>query len=254
MSNAPLPARSPASARMAPVDAISSVWPSAGELATCRVPIRPAAPGRYSDDDRRTPEVLQLDAEHAAEHVGRAAGRERHDDPDRRARKVLRVRGAKRRERRKQGTARWNLQARSRLLPVLSSHSRPSPDRARPAAPPARRPCGRASRARRRDRRQSTCPRRPATSAPTIERTWVCRNERAEATTWMSSLIRCTSSRSSVFTGDFAWHSASRKVVKSCWPTSRCAAACMAALLSGLAMRQARPRSKVRSARRLMMR
>src|SRR5262245_37785570 len=33
---------------MAPVEAISSVCPSAGAAATWRVPIRPAAPGRYS--------------------------------------------------------------------------------------------------------------------------------------------------------------------------------------------------------------
>ena len=36
-----------------------------------------------------------------------------------------------------------------------------------------------------------------------------------------------------------------RKVVKSCWPTRRCAAACMAAASSGCGTRQARPRSSV---------
>ena len=39
---------------------------------------------------------------------------------------------------------------------------------------------------------------------------------------------RVTSRRSSVFTGDLAWHSVERKVVKSCLPMSRCAALCMA--------------------------
>ena len=37
-----------------------------------------------------------------------------------------------------------------------------------------------------------------------------------------------TSRRSSVFTGDLAWHSVARNVVKSCLPTSRCAASCIA--------------------------
>ena len=37
-----------ASARMAPVDASRSVWPSAGAVCTCRAPSRPDAPGRYS--------------------------------------------------------------------------------------------------------------------------------------------------------------------------------------------------------------
>ena len=33
---------------IAAVDAITSVWPSAAALATCSVPIRPLAPGRFS--------------------------------------------------------------------------------------------------------------------------------------------------------------------------------------------------------------
>src|SRR5258706_14784250 len=41
-----------------------------------------------------------------------------------------------------------------------------------------------------------------------------------------------TSRRSSVFSGDFAWHSEERKVVKSCSPTSERAAARMRATLS----------------------
>ena len=85
--------------------------------------------------------------------------------------------------------------------------------------------------------------RRPATghlpsptffSVPTIERTWVCRNERAVARTTISPPARLTSRRSSVFTGDFAWHSRERKVVKSCLPTSACAAACIASASSGV--------------------
>ena len=36
--------------------------------------------------------------------------------------------------------------------------------------------------------------------------------------------------RASVRDGDFAWHSVSRNVVKSCLPTSRCAAACIASV------------------------
>jgi len=49
------------------------------------------------------------------------------------------------------------------------------------------------------------------TSEPTIERTWLCRNERAEVTMWIASPWRVTSSWSSVLSGDFAWHSVSRK-------------------------------------------
>ena len=49
----------------------------------------------------------------------------------------------------------------------------------------------------------------------------------------MSSPSRATSSRSSVLSGDFAWHSAARNVVKSCLPTRSCAAACMASASSG---------------------
>jgi len=44
------------------------------------------------------------------------------------------------------------------------------------------------------------------------------------------------------------------KVVKSCLPTNRCAAVCMPATSSGRGTRQARPASRVRSERRLMMR
>ena len=74
-----------------------------------------------------------------------------------------------------------------------------------------------------------------------MERTWLCRNERADASTITSSPWRSTSSRSSVFTGDLAWHSVERKVVKSCLPTRRCAAACIAAASSGRGTRQAWP-------------
>src|SRR5262249_1657764 len=91
-------------------------------------------------------------------------------------------------------------------------------------------------------------------SEPTIERTCVCRKERAAAWTWISAPSRATSRRSSVFTGDCAWHSAARNVVKSWRPSRRCAASCIAAASSGRAMRQARPRSSARSARRLTMR
>ena len=42
--------------------------------------------------------------------------------------------------------------------------------------------------------------------------------------TRISSPSRSTSSWSSVFTGDLAWHSVERNVVKSCLPTRRCAA------------------------------
>ena len=49
------------------------------------------------------------------------------------------------------------------------------------------------------------------------------------ASIWTSSPSRMTSSRSSVRIGDFAWHWESRKVEKSCWPISACAASCIAA-------------------------
>ena len=52
-------------------------------------------------------------------------------------------------------------------------------------------------------------------SEPTMERTWLCRKERAEASTLMISPWREAVSLSSVFTGDSAWHSVERKVVKS---------------------------------------
>ena len=48
-----------------------------------------------------------------------------------------------------------------------------------------------------------------------MERTWLCRKERAEASTLMISPWREAVSLSSVFSGDSAWHSVERKVVKS---------------------------------------
>ena len=69
-----------------------------------------------------------------------------------------------------------------------------------------------------------------------------------------SSPSLTTSSWSSVFSGDFAWHSVSRKVVKSCLPTSRCAASCIASVSSGRGTRQTLPMSSARLARRLVMR
>ena len=108
-------------------------------------------------------------------------------------------------------------------------HNRPSPDKARRAAQLARSGAVTLAKRASRCRRPSICPRRRArahrpwsapgcagTSAPT------------RATLHVVAARACTSSRSSVLTGDFAWHSASRKVVKSCWPTRRCAAACIA--------------------------
>ena len=89
--------------------------------------------------------------------------------------------------------------------------NRRAPDRARRAGRPARRRCGRG--------RARPLPYRPALhlpsptsfSEPTIERTWLCRKERAEASMTISSPWRKTSSRSSVRTGLFAWHSVERK-------------------------------------------
>ena len=104
----------------------------------------------------------------------------------------------------------------------------PAPDRARPAARPGRRRCGRARRAPREivgapfalaDRRPASRP----SSAPDCAGTSARRRSLST-----SSPSRSTSSRSSVFTGDLAWHSVERKVVKSCLPTSRCAASCIA--------------------------
>ena len=71
---------------------------------------------------------------------------------------------------------------------------------------------------------RSICLRRHESSEPTIERTWCCRNERAAAVMRISSPSRATSRRSSVLTGDLAWHSVARKVVKSCLPSRSCAA------------------------------
>ena len=69
-----------------------------------------------------------------------------------------------------------------------------------------------------------------------------------------SSPSRATSNVSRVFTGDFAWHSVERKVVKSCLPVSRCAASCIASTFSRRGTRHARVRSSARSGRRLAMR
>ena len=55
---------------------------------------------------RLAPHGLQAGREHAAEHVGRAAGRERHDDADLPARKALRVRRRRRHEKRQGGQER----------------------------------------------------------------------------------------------------------------------------------------------------
>ena len=85
-------------------------------------------------------------------------------------------------------------------------------------------------------------------------RTWRCRNDRASATTRIAAPSRTTSSRSRVLSGDRAWHSAARKLVKSCRPTSTCAAACIAAASSGRITCQARPTSRVSGARRLTIR
>ena len=48
-----------------------------------------------------------------------------------------------------------------------------------------------------------------------MERTWLCRKERADASILIASPARVTARRSSVFTGEAAWHSEERKVVKS---------------------------------------
>ena len=75
---------------------------------------------------------------------------------------------------------------------VATLNNPPAPDKARPAARPGRRRRGRGRRAPRRDRRRSSGRRRPSTSEPTIERTWLCRNERAEVMTVISSPVALT--------------------------------------------------------------
>ena len=57
-----------------------------------------------------------------------------------------------------------------------------------------------------------------------------------------------------IFSGDFAWHSAARKVVKSWRPTSICAASCIGSRSSARTTCQAWPRSSTSGLRRQTMR
>ena len=233
----------PDSARIAPVEASSSVRPSGGALATWRVPIRPAAPGRYSEITIWPQTACNLRTQHAAEHVGRAARRERHDDAHLSARDNFARAPAARRA--AAGSGRRG----ARSCVVHLNEIKPFGRRDRPAGGAvARRENARE------DRPRSTCPRPPApasrpSSAPDCAGTSAPRFRSAPRRP-----SRTTSSRSSVFTGDFAWHSVERNVVKSCLPTRRCAAACIASVSSRRGTRQARSRSSAKSARRLTMR
>ena len=57
-----------------------------------------------------------------------------------------------------------------------------------------------------------------------------------------------------VFSGDFAWHSAARKVVKSCLPRISCAALCIAPASSAIGQCHTRQSSSAGRARRLRIR
>ena len=67
---------------------------------------------------------------------------------------------------------------------------------------------------------------------------------RALARTTIMSPSRLTSSRSSVLSGDLAWHSAARNVVKSCLPRINCAAACIGSASSCIGQCQTRNSSR----------
>ena len=111
--------------------------------------------GPIVGDDGLAPQRLQMRRQHAAEHVGRAAGRERHDDAHLAGRKVLCARprpGEQQRQRRKRQATRDH----------ATLNSRRAPDTALRAAPRCRSAHGRAPRAPPQDPRRSTCRRRPA--------------------------------------------------------------------------------------------
>ena len=109
--------------------------------------------GPIVGDDGLAPQRLQMRRQHAAEHVGRAAGRERHDDAHLAVGKFCACARAAASERKSQEHA---------TRDHASLNSRRAPDTALRAAQRCRSARGRAPRAPPQDRRRSTCRRRPA--------------------------------------------------------------------------------------------
>jgi hypothetical protein len=84
---------------------ITQLLPSGGDFATCAVPMLPEAPGLFSMMMVVLSRCCRL--HHARDRFGRAAGRERNDDPSEFARRGLREGGFSKRQR---GSARGQMQ------------------------------------------------------------------------------------------------------------------------------------------------